>query len=86
MKSGSRIHSLWCRCSDRSDLLWRAWRPYCWARGYHEPHHCDVYFEFCVVCSVGLWCARSMTDPRPNPLRGVDRVPTSWRLVARWWR
>ena len=57
------------------------WQPFCWARGYHVPHHCDFYFEMCVWCRKCLWSKRR--NGSPNPLLGVDRSPIGWRQLAR---
>jgi hypothetical protein len=71
MIPGSLAHAVWWTFSD---LGWSpAWRPYCWARRYHSPHHCDVHFEMCTVCGISLW-SRSR-DGSPNPYRGADRAP-----------
>ena len=56
-----------------------AWRPWCWVRGYHQPHHCDVYYEVCTWCLVTLWSRKR--DGSPNPLLGVDRAPAGWRRL-----
>lgn len=55
------------------------WRPWCWARGWHQPHHCDAHFEMCVLCRKSLW-GRSRCGT-PNPFIGVDRVPAAWRRM-----
>ena len=70
--AGSIAHTIWWWCSD---VGWsRLWRPLCWARGYHVPHHCDVYFERCAVCDRLLWSKRR--DGMPNPFLNptVDRA------------
>jgi hypothetical protein len=70
MTSGSLVHAVWWTFSD---LGWSpAWRPYCWGRRYHSPHHCDVYFEMCTVCGITLWSRNR--DGGTNPYRGIDRV------------
>lgn len=69
--SGSLVHCVWWTFSD---LGWSvAWRPYCWVRRCHTPHHCDAYYEQCTVCAKLLW-SRSRHGS-PNPYRGVDRAP-----------
>lgn len=71
MTSDSLVHAVWWTFSD---IGWSpAWRPYCWGRRFHSPHHCDVYFEMCTVCGLTLW-SRSR-DGGTNPYRGTDRVP-----------
>jgi hypothetical protein len=78
MTPGSLVHAIWWTFSD---LGWSmAWRPYCWGRRFHSPHHCDVYFEMCTVCGKSLW-SRSRHGS-PNPYRGVDRVPLRHRPVV----
>lgn len=58
------------------------WQPYCWARGYHTPHHCDAYFELCTVCLRVLWSSRRDACMNPFILEGrtlVDHVNITWR-------
>lgn len=72
-------HAIWWTFSD---VGWSAvWRPYCWVRRFHSPHHCDVYFEMCTVCGRRLW-SRSRHG-MPNPYRKVDRVPLGHRPSSR---
>jgi hypothetical protein len=79
MRNGSAVHRLWWHCTDKDWLgvAWKAWRPYCWVRGYHLPHHMDVYFEHCVVCCKPLWSRKCHGGP--NPIARVERLPCSWR-------
>lgn len=64
-------HAIWWWCSD---IGWSAaWRPACWIRRYHTPHHCDAYFEMCITCGKPLW-SRSRNGS-PNPYRGTGRAP-----------
>lgn len=72
---GGRLHRLWWKSSDRSMLALHMWRPVCWLRGYHVPHHVDVYFENCVTCWKPLWSRsrHGMPNPYVNPV--VDRAP-----------
>ena len=67
-------------CAWIGDFMWRPW---CWARGYHRPHHCDVHFEICVWCRAVIWSRRrdggqNMTYRDGKPL---ERTPATWR---RW--
>jgi hypothetical protein len=55
------------------------WRPLCWARGWHEPHHCDVYFELCVLCSTSLWSRKR--NGSPNTVMYARFVPSGWRRL-----
>lgn len=57
------------------------WRPWCWGRGWHQPHHCDAYFEICVLCRKALW-SRSRSGSG-NPFIGIERAPASWRRMRR---
>lgn len=65
-----RLHHLWWVTTDRGWI--KVWRPLCWLRGYHVPHHTDVHFECCVTCWKHLWGRRSGV---PNPYRHLDRAP-----------
>jgi len=69
----------WWACGDRG-ALW-LWRPACWARGYHVPHHCDVRFENCVWCWKPLWSRRYGPNPFADPW--VDRAPLRRQRAAR---
>lgn len=75
--SGSIMHGVWWWFTD---VGWsQAWRPLCWVRGYHVPHHCDVYFEKCVVCATLLWSRKRDGSPNPFIRPVVDRVPVGRR-------
>lgn len=70
---GSLTYSLWWHFAD---VGWAAaWRPICWWRGYHIPHHCDVYFEMCIICAKLLWSKTQ--HGMPNPFKQNERVSTS---------
>ncbi|GIH95348.1 hypothetical protein Psi01_59780 [Planobispora siamensis] len=66
---------------DDDPALALLWQPYCWARGYHVPHHSDAWFETCATCERLLWEQKG-EQARPAWLL-AQRVPTSWR---RWLR
>ena len=78
-----RFRRLWRWAQDDAPVWFTAyvaeymWRPWCWARGYHQPHHCDVYYEMCTWCLMTLWSRRR--DGAPNPLHGAARCPAGWR-------
>jgi hypothetical protein len=71
MASSSIASCLWWWCSDVGLSI--LWRPYCWTRRHHTPHHCDAYFEQCVLCAKPLWSRRR--NGYPNPYRNTDRAP-----------
>lgn len=92
-RQGSPVHTLWWHCSDKG--LWWLWRPWCWVRRYHVPHHCDAHFELCTMCGATLWLR---SDGIPNPYIGhgvrgengwmvklelVDRTPVGRRTRTR---
>lgn len=65
--------------TDRDPALAVLWRPYCWIRGYHDPHHCDAWFETCNTCELVVWTQRD-EDERPAWLH-ADRLATTWRRL-----
>lgn len=71
MTRSSIAACIWWWCSDVG--LSVLWRPYCWARRHHSPHHMDVYFEMCFLCGKPLWSRRR--NGHPNPYRDTDRAP-----------
>jgi len=73
------VRRAWWHSSDNG-LSW-LWRPWCWIVGYHRPHHCDVYFEFCWFCGKSLWSRKRDGTPNPfiNGSEFVDRAPTTRR-------
>jgi len=93
-----RFRRLWMWSQDGAPSWFAAyigeymWRPWCWLRGYHVPHHCDVYFECCVLCTALIWSKGR--DGTPNPcFRHADgtlvaRSPAGWRrqnaIAADW--
>lgn len=82
-----RLHHLWCWHFDSSPWWFAAytepwaWRPYCWIRGWHEPHHMDMHHEHCLWCTKRLWSRRR--NGLPNTVQRIELVPTSWRKLRR---
>lgn len=73
LNGGNRIHAVWWHCTDRG-YAW-LWRPACWLRGYHVPHHCDVHFENCSYCWKRLWSRGRDGGLNPFIRPMTDRAP-----------
>jgi hypothetical protein len=67
------IRTTWRGHLGEHDLLYLA-RPFCWLRRYHRPHHCDVYYEYCVDCRKSLWRLR-----RDGPYPWSGPAEKVWR-------
>lgn len=83
MKRGTLLHRIWWETSDRGDTLWAMWRPVCWVRGYHVPHHCDVYFELCTWCGKRLWSRSKYGGKNPYYYSNGRPMPKA-PLGTRW--
>lgn len=80
LNGNGRVHHWWWVCSDRGYA--HLWRPACWLRGYHVPHHTDVHFEMCSYCGKSLWSRTRDRGLNPFIRPLADRAPLRRRRAA----
>ena len=77
LEPGHWLHRIWWHFSDYGEM--RLWRPVCWIRGYHVPHHTDVHFENCYLCWKPLWSRSRDGGTNPYWRPAVDQAALTRR-------